>query len=59
MTLIIRGVRVNITMKNITRLLHGSKFQLPTNIDKIDYRIEEMQKVKLKRICFEDKISHF
>lgn len=59
MTLIIRGVWVNISMKTISRFLNRLEFELLANMTKIDYHMEEMQKKKAMNIGYEDKMFHF
>lgn len=44
----IKGVLENISMQIIFRFLHRSEFQLLANTAEINYRVNEMQKVKVK-----------
>lgn len=39
----------------ISRVLHRQECVLPTNIAKIDFRVKEMKKVKVKQIGSKDK----
>lgn len=42
LSVLIRGVRVNISTQTISRFLHGLDFQLPANTAEIDHHMDEM-----------------
>lgn len=56
-TVKIRAVWVYISTQTICYFLHGPDFYLPANTTEIDYCIDEIWKVKTKKISLEDKLT--
>lgn len=54
----IRDVWVNVLTQSISQFLDGAEFELPTDISKIDHLIEEIKKVKTKKIGIDDKLMN-
>lgn len=57
--LIIQGVRENISSQTICIVLNGPEFLPPSNISEIDFRVDKIQKVKVKQIRSQDKLIYF
>lgn len=59
MTLMVRGVRVSISTQTISKFPYQPNFQVLANTAEIDYRMDEILKVKIKQIGLEYKVVRF
>ncbi|KAF3657207.1 hypothetical protein FXO38_11174 [Capsicum annuum] len=58
-SLTIHGVWVNISLRTISKFLHGLELQPPVNTKDINYHMDKMLKVTKKQMELADKLMHF